>query len=260
MFSWIFHAMSQKLQGSPLWLGRIQTLLGLLSSLRVALFRHSSFLRLRCGFLTGWGLAGCHLQPGTRCSTLELSAHCFCFSALEPDNASHAGPPLPSSFVSSQRRWRGSTELPCPQGSLEDPLQAGSCATCRVHHSCFLSLRSTVLPWLIAHVWETVTSYISNPRWLIGKEPACQYRRHKRRGFNPCVRKIPWRRAQQSTPVFLSGESHGQRILASYSSWDHKRLRKDWRDLAHTHLVLSILFCSFPSLNWSCLLSDRNRE
>ena len=29
--------------------------------------------------------------------------------------------------------------------------------------------------------------------------------------FNPWVRKIPWRRAWQPTPVFLPGESHGQR-------------------------------------------------
>ena len=28
-----------------------------------------------------------------------------------------------------------------------------------------------------------------------GKKPACQCRRHKRHGFDPCVRKIPWRRA-----------------------------------------------------------------
>ena len=29
--------------------------------------------------------------------------------------------------------------------------------------------------------------------------------------------KIPWRRAWQPTPVFLPGESHGQRSLAGYS-------------------------------------------
>ena len=34
-----------------------------------------------------------------------------------------------------------------------------------------------------------------------GKEPACQCRRLKRHGFNPWVRKIPWRRAQQPTPI-----------------------------------------------------------
>ena len=31
------------------------------------------------------------------------------------------------------------------------------------------------------------------------------------------VGKIPWRRKWQPTPVFLSGESHGQRGLADYS-------------------------------------------
>ena len=32
----------------------------------------------------------------------------------------------------------------------------------------------------------------------------------------------PWRRAWQLTPVFLHGESHGQRILVGYSPWGHK--------------------------------------
>ena len=48
------------------------------------------------------------------------------------------------------------------------------------------------------------------------EEPTCQCRRHKRHGFNPWVRKIPWRRARQPTSVLLSGESHGQRSLAGY--------------------------------------------
>ena len=42
--------------------------------------------------------------------------------------------------------------------------------------------------------------------------------------FNPWVRKIPWRREWQSTPVFLPGESHGQRRLAGYSPWSPKEL------------------------------------
>ena len=50
-----------------------------------------------------------------------------------------------------------------------------------------------------------------------GKEPACQCRRHKRRGFKPWVRKIPWRRAWQPTLVFLPGETRGQRRLVGYS-------------------------------------------
>ena len=33
------------------------------------------------------------------------------------------------------------------------------------------------------------------------------------------VRKIPWRRAWQPTPVGLPGESHGQRSLVGFGSW-----------------------------------------
>ena len=35
---------------------------------------------------------------------------------------------------------------------------------------------------------------------------------------------ILWRRAWQPTPVFLPGETHGQRTLADYSPWGHKEL------------------------------------
>ena len=40
--------------------------------------------------------------------------------------------------------------------------------------------------------------------------------------FDPLVRKIPWRRKWQPTPVFLPGESHGQRSLVGYSPWGRK--------------------------------------
>ena len=36
---------------------------------------------------------------------------------------------------------------------------------------------------------------------------------------NPWVGKIPWRRKWQPTPIFLPGESHGQRSLVGYSPW-----------------------------------------
>ena len=41
-------------------------------------------------------------------------------------------------------------------------------------------------------------------------------------GSFPWVRKIPWRRRWQPTPVFLPGEFHGQRSLVDYCSWGHK--------------------------------------
>ena len=51
------------------------------------------------------------------------------------------------------------------------------------------------------------------PRRPNGPESACQYTRHRRHGFDPWVRKIPWRREWQPTQVFLPGEFHGQRSL-----------------------------------------------
>ena len=42
--------------------------------------------------------------------------------------------------------------------------------------------------------------------------------------FDPSVRKIPWRREWQSTPVLLSGEFHGQRSLEGNISWVLKEL------------------------------------
>ena len=40
--------------------------------------------------------------------------------------------------------------------------------------------------------------------------------RHKRCGFDPWVRKIPWRRARQPTPV-LPGKLKGRGSLVGYS-------------------------------------------
>ena len=51
-----------------------------------------------------------------------------------------------------------------------------------------------------------------------GKEPTWQCKI----GFNHRVWKIPWRRACQPSPVFLPGESHGQRSLTGHSPWGLK--------------------------------------
>ena len=48
------------------------------------------------------------------------------------------------------------------------------------------------------------------------------------------VGKMPWRRARQPTPVFLPGESHGQRSLAGYSPLGC-RVGHDQINLPHTH-------------------------
>ena len=60
------------------------------------------------------------------------------------------------------------------------------------------------------------------PAGARGKEPAHQCRRHKKLGFDPWFRKVPWGREWQPTSVFLPGELHGHRSVISYRSWDHK--------------------------------------
>ena len=45
--------------------------------------------------------------------------------------------------------------------------------------------------------------------------------------FELWVRKIPWRRKWQPTPVFLPGKFHGWRSLAGYCPWGHKTVGHD---------------------------------
>ena len=74
------------------------------------------------------------------------------------------------------------------------------------------------------------------PRWCSGKEFACQCRRCQRWEFDLWVGKIPWRRIWQPTPVFLPGESRGQRSVAGHSAPGCKEL--DRTERAHTHNML----------------------
>ena len=120
-----------------------------------------------------------------------------------------------------------------------------------VRRSCF-NLGSTILPlaiilslslvsikWKYSHLsevlWrmsklEKTCHYVRKSLGFLGgasgKELTCQGRRHRRQGFNPRVGKIPWKRAWQPIPVFLSGESHGQRSLVGYSPKSRKKLER----------------------------------
>ena len=85
------------------------------------------------------------------------------------------------------------------------------------------------------HPWENALEHTLDRGWVwnlvlilgiqpAGKESACQCRRP---GFDPWVGKIPWRRKWQPTPVFLPGESHGQRSLAGLQSMGWQRVGHD---------------------------------
>ena len=76
------------------------------------------------------------------------------------------------------------------------------------------------------------TFYLRLPKWLRGKDSTCQCRILRRLGFDAWVRKIPWRRKWQPTPVFLSGNSMDK---GAWWATVHvvPRVGHDW---AHTHI------------------------
>ena len=104
----------------------------------------------------------------------------------------------------------GKTEIVLSVESLDVPLKKSGSKEDLAKKICIL--------------YRAMLSLRSFPGGSSGTEPTCKGRRHKRCEFDPWVGKIPWRRLWQPTPVFLPGESHGQRSLAGYSSWGHKDL------------------------------------
>ena len=88
--------------------------------------------------------------------------------------------------------------------------------TFRQHSRVHLLLNALFFRVCPLHRFIFFLCRIRLPWWLTGEEFACQWGRSR---FNPWVRKMPWRRKWESTPVFLHGKSHGQRSLASCSPW-----------------------------------------
>ena len=85
---------------------------------------------------------------------------------------------------------------------------------------------------------RVVPSSLRKPRRLSGKESTCQCRRPM---FDPWVRKVPCRRKRQPTPVFLPGDSYGQRSLAGTYSPLCRRVWHDWA-CSHALFLVPILF------------------
>ena len=83
-------------------------------------------------------------------------------------------------------------------------------------------IQSWEMPWRSSRYGdfqEEIEVFYGLPRQLSGNESTCQFRRP---GFDAWVRKLPWRRKWQPTPVFLPGGFHEQRSLVDYSPWGHK--------------------------------------
>ena len=72
--------------------------------------------------------------------------------------------------------------------------------------------------FLFRLIWFLSLEIKGLPRWLR------IHLQFKKGQLDPWVGKIPWRKAWQPTPVFLPGESQGQKSLVGHSSWGHKEL------------------------------------
>ena len=77
------------------------------------------------------------------------------------------------------------------------------------------------------------------------KEPACQCRRCKRQRFESCIKKIPWRRAWQPTPVFVPENPMERGVWRATVC----RVTKSWIWLkwfnTHTHSPWSMLYVCY---------------
>ena len=73
-------------------------------------------------------------------------------------------------------------------------------------------------------------------------------------GSIPRLGRAPGKRKWQPTPVFLPGESHGQRILVGYiQSTSSQRIRHHWahvRACAHTHSHVIVGWCVLVASSW----------
>jgi len=84
----------------------------------------------------------------------------------------------------------------------------------RIYRSLFKRL-SIFLMHILNTIWASLVAWWK--RTLLPMQMWC----------SPWVRKIPWRRKWQHTPVFLPGKFHRQRSLAGYSPWAYEQKTKN---------------------------------
>ena len=66
-------------------------------------------------------------------------------------------------------------------------------------------------------------AYSGIPRWLNGKDSTCQCRRQRRYKFDP-LKEDPLKEKTTTHSRILARKCNGQRSLAGYGLWGHKRV------------------------------------
>ena len=105
----------------------------------------------------------------------------------------------------------------------------------------YLHCSALISPWFLS------SHYLLHglPVWYSGKECTCQCRKLKRRRFDPCVWKIPWRRKWQPASVFLPEKFQGQKSLVGYIQYMVlQKVRYNWVIKHSTCYIVTCLFLS----------------
>ena len=99
------------------------------------------------------------------------------------------------------------------------------------------------------------------PRWLSGKESACQCRRHRRCRFDLWIGNIPWSRKWQPTPVFLPGKfQKDRRNLVGYSPWGCKESATEHAHTTTPNPCQMAWFCITPGNSLCLHFKEMNQE
>ena len=94
---------------------------------------------------------------------------------------------------------------------------------------------------LVSTVWVLLTTYLSIiPGFPGGSDGKSICLHGGRTGLDSWVRKMPWRRKWQPTPVLLPGKFHGWRSLVGYNPWGRKE--SDTTELLHFLYLSSIIY------------------
>ena len=125
-----------------------------------------------------------------------------------------------SSIPGSRRSPRQGSGNPLQDSCLENSMDRGA---------WWATVHGVAKSWtqLSDFDFTSLRTYIWAPQIvLVVKSPVQETYHIQAFRLDPWVGKIPWRRAWPPTPVFLPGESHGQRSLEGYGSQGHKKSDK----------------------------------
>ena len=178
-----------------------------------------------CSFLSpSWGAPPCSKWADPICSLFTVSfLSTLCRAQVSPILKT----PLPWLHQALQS-GRGGAFLCSPSLWTQELLTQGASALPSPVHTqpTVMCILGPSLHWSCS--WYD--DYLGFPGGISGKEPACQCGRH---GFDPWVRKIPWRRKWQPATYSCLENPMGREAWRAYSPWGRKRVRHNW---SHTHM------------------------